>query len=255
MYARALVTNTEYLLLYERVSVCLSACVSVSLCLYKCTYRRAHTAVAAQWIYMPLTRTHTLATPATQCIYNTCDARAPPRVTYIELSGCCWQCVYIVSSMEWKHKAKHILQTWGTDIIAGVQWCMYKAMRMWLLVLKTEGLLLTRYDTILMTLYQYKSNNVCIQIQQWMHADTTLYEYRYNSVWTQIQHYMNVSTTILEHKYNKKKIHMQLKYKPRFSDSRIHVCRWWAHAAAGDEYRVATAVRACRSGAARCLSI
>jgi len=110
-------------------------------------------------------------------------------------------------------------------------------------------------DTISMTRYQYKSNNVCIQIQQCMHADTTLHEYRYNSVWTQIQHYMNTSTTILEHKYNKKKIHMQLKYKPRFSDSRIHVCRWWAHAAAGDEYRVATAVRACRSGAARCLSI
>ena len=207
MYARALVTNTEYLLLYERVSVCLSACVSVSLCLYKCTYRRAHTAVAAQWIYMPLTRTHTLATLATQCIYNTCDARAPPRVTYIELSGCCWQCVYIVSSMEWKHKAKHILQTWGTHIIARVQWCMYKAMRTWLLVLKTEGLLLTRYDTISMTLYQwhgintnptmyaYKYNNVCMQIQHHMNTDITVYEHKYNIIWIQVQQYLNTNTT------------------------------------------------------------
>jgi len=164
--------------------------------------------------------------------------------------------VCIVSCTEYKHKAKHILL---------VQLCMYEAIRRWLVVLKTEGLLLTGYNTISIqmqqymntntTMYEWKYNNIWIHIQQCMHADTTWYEYRYNSVWIQIQHYMNINTTILEYKYNQKQNTHIIQYKPQFPDSTIHVCRWWAHAAARHEHWVATAVRARRSGAARCLSL
>ena len=77
------------------VSLCVCVCKSVSVWIYTST---GHTAVATEWIYMPLTRAHTLAL-ATECIYNTCRWRA--RATACDIHWVEWVLLtmYVLSAV------------------------------------------------------------------------------------------------------------------------------------------------------------